>query len=350
MSVFLDGDIQIIIHSIISEHLSQKNASYYPLNPEEIGDGRLESQPYHFDSLGLVALATHVGDFFGVKNSGLEEFFLRHRDIKSWVAIIRDSLKRYDSTVTFMTSGTTGKPKRVEHPLEHIQKEVQYLASLLKGADCIHSFVRPHHIYGFIYTILLPKALNIPVFYNEPLPNNSFFNTMPNSLIIATPILYSHLDLFSQNFAPKCTLISSTQALEPQTYSLLQEKKAYKIYEFYGSSESMGVGYKNSAHEPFTLFDYHQKSNLPSIQDSLEFIDERHFFVKNREDGLVKYRGYKLDLKGYENQLYALKGTIEARVDIAKGSLVCFIKTDDKEALLKEIALLNPRPDQIIWI
>ena len=139
---FSKDDIGLIVHSIISEQLSRRDGDYFPLYPSFAGRGFLDKPPFSFDSLGLVNLATQVGDFFGVTHAGLEEHFLRHKNIRSWIDIISDSLKHYNKTLTFMTSGTTAKPKRVEHSLENILKEVQFLATLFADRKEIHSFVR----------------------------------------------------------------------------------------------------------------------------------------------------------------------------------------------------------------
>lgn len=347
---FSKDDIRCIVHSIISEQLSRRDGGYFPLHPLFKGRGFLDKKPFSCDSLTLVSLATQIGDFFGVAQVGLEEYFLRHKDIQSWVDIVYDSLKHYSKTLTFLTSGTTGPPKRIEHKTADILKETQFLTSLFAGRKEIDAFVRVHHIYGFLYAIALPKILGIKVSYHEPLPSREFFKKKKDNLIVATPPLYAQLDLYDESFDPSSVLVSSTEPLSEKTYELLRQKGASRIYEFYGSSESLGIGYKDAHDSPFVLFDYLNKDELLMVQDDLKFLDDTHFFVRNRKDSLVKHRGYKLDLQAYEKEFNALKNIQEARVKISKGSLNCFVKAEDKDKAMEDIASLELKPDQIIWM
>lgn len=348
---FNQENVAIIIRSIISQYLSKQNSSYFPLWFEYQQRGDLGNVPFWLDSLSLVALATEIGTFFGVHHSGLEDNFIRYTDIQSWNDIVLDSLKHSNQTITFFTSGTSGKPKQIEHPLQNIIKEALFLSTLFSKQTSIDSFVRPHHIYGFIYTIVLPQILGVPVTYHEPLPSRVFFKTAPNTLLVSTPTLYKELALFHEQFAPNSIITSSTEVLPKTVHELLQSKGIQEIYEIYGSSESLGVGYKTEAEAPFSLFDYLQKDSLQGIQDGMDFIDEKLFFIQNRSDELSKYRGYKLDLAAYETKLKSLEEIQEATASISKGELLCFVCAKNKPQALKQIAMhLSPTPDKIIWI
>ncbi|OIP56529.1 MAG: hypothetical protein AUK54_01900 [Helicobacteraceae bacterium CG2_30_36_10] len=348
---FTKENVAVIIRSIISQHLSEQNSSYFPLWFEYNQRGDLDNMPFWLDSLGLVTLATEIGTFFGVEHSGLEDNFIRYRDFQSWNDIVFDSLKHSDATITFFTSGTTGKSKQVKHPLKNIIKEATFLSTLFSGQTSIASFVRPHHIYGFIYTIVLPQILEVPVIYHEPLPSRAFFKTAPYSLLVSTPTLYRELALFEEQFSLNTIATSSTESLCKTTYELLKNKGLKEIYEIYGSSESLGVGYRTSLEAPFKLFDYLQKDFLLDIQDGMDFKEERLFTIQNRNDSLLKYRGYKLNLAEYETKLKLLEGIDEANASVSKGKLLCFICSKNKPEVLKQIALhLSPTPDKIIWL
>ncbi len=348
---FTKENVAVIIRSILSQHLSKQNSSYFPLWFEYPQRGDFSQEPFGFDSLSLVTLATEVGTFFGVHHTGLEENLIRYRDFQSWNDIVFDSLKHYNSTITFFTSGTTAKAKPVEHPLEKIIKEASFLSTLFEQPASIASFVRAHHIYGFIYTIVLPQMLDVPVLYHEPLPSRDFFKTAPHTLIVSTPTLYKELELFKERFSPHTQAISSTEPLSQNTYELLHNKGLEKLYEIYGSSESLGVGHRTSLEEPFRLFDYLHKDTLHAIQDGIDFKGEREFLIQNRNDHLLKYRGYKLNLVEYETNLKSLDGIQEATATLSKGELLCFVCAHNKPEVLRQIALhLSPTPDKIVWI
>ena len=341
----------MIISSIVSKYLCEKNSSTFALFVEYSGRGFLDAKPFYCDSLDLVSLAIEVGDFFGVTHSGLEEHFLRYRDLSSWVAIVEDSLQHYSATITFQTSGTTGEPKKVEHHITDLLQEAKALASLFWERKSVDAFVRPHHIYGFLYSIVLPKFLDLECKYYEPLPSKHIFTKRENSLVIATPTLYKNLSLLEGSFAADTILVSSSEALAQEDYTFLQKRGAKSIYEFYGSSESLGVGYKTDPKDPYTLFEHLDQQTLKEVQDSLHFIDTKHFYLQERKDERIKHRGYKLHLQSYEQELNALPSIKQAKVSLAKGSLICFINSTSKETTMEEIAQnLEIKPDEIVWM
>lgn len=344
-------DIEVLIASIISYELSKQNNTYFPLFFDLHQRGDLTKAPFSCDSLSLVLLATAVGDYFGVTQSGLEENFLRYRDFVSWVDIVADSLSYYSDGITFSTSGTTGEPQKVFHSMQNLQEEARYLATLLQGAKSISAFVRPHHIYGFLYTIALPKYMELQAKFYEPIPSDIFFKTPKDSLLISTPTLYDLIVKKEKSFNPNITAVSSTQPLKAATKEGLKEKGIEKVIEIYGSSQSLGVGYRWDNQEDFTLFDYLDQKSLCSLQDRLEWKNEREFTLCGRLDNGIKYRGYLMDLKEYEKEIKNLVGVKECNVVWSKGDIVAFITPNDKMTAMQSIAMhLKNKPDSIVWV
>lgn len=351
MLLLTKNDIKILIASIISQELSRQNSDYFPLFFQYSGRGDLTKEPFGCDSLLLVSLATSVGDYFGVPHSGLEENFIRHRDFTSWIDIVYDSLKHYNKGINFSTSGTTGVPQQVFHTQEALEKEASYLQSLFRKSKRIVSFVRPHHIYGFLYTIVLPKYLKIPVDFYEPIPNGTIYQTPKDSLLIATPAIYDVEVKKNGFFNENITAVSSTQTLDKKTKSALRQKAIEEVVEIYGSSQSLGIGYRFDTQEYFTLFAYHQRGSLKQVQDALMWQNEREFALQGRLDEQVKHRGMLLDLSRYEKQLHALEGVQECDVVFAKGQLIAYIKSCNKQKTMHSLAMMQAsRPDSIVWI
>lgn len=344
-------DVAILVASIISYELSKQNNTYFPLHFDVHQRGDFSKAPFFCDSLSLVTLATAVGEYFNLKESGLEEHFIRYRDFESWVDIVCDSLRHYSEGITFFTSGTTGEPKRIFHSMQSLAKEARYLATLLTGAKRVCAFVRPHHIYGFLYTIALPKYLGADATFHEPIPNNAFFDTPQNSLLISTPTLYEIVAKKGGRFLDNITAVSSTQLLEKKTKEQLKDCGIAKIIEIYGSSESLGVGYRRDFSEEFTLFEYLQKNALPTLQDRLEWSSERTFALGSRVDEKLKSKGYLIDTQEYQKKLQALTGVSECEVVWTKGQLVAFISPIDKNKAMQSIAnMQEKKPDSIVWI
>jgi acyl-coenzyme A synthetase/AMP-(fatty) acid ligase len=211
--------------------------------------------------------------------------------------------------------------------------------------------VRPHHIYGFLYTIVLPKVLKIKVSFHEPLPSNALFATASDSLLVSTPALYGQIVQMDKKFASNITAVSSTEPLAKKLFLDLKAKGIEKIIEMYGSSETLGVGYKEDEAAYFTLFNYLKKDTLRHIQDELLWSGERLFQVKTRLDTNVKHRGYLIDIHALEQTISKLDGVSECNLVFTKGEIVAFIKPFDKPIAIQSIAQLNPpKPDSIVWM
>jgi len=71
-----------------------------------------------------------------------------------------------ESFVTFWTSGTTGKPKPIKQRLKEFEVDTMYLLSKW-GEEFqsrkLCSTVSQHHIYGFLFGMLLPFIASVPI-------------------------------------------------------------------------------------------------------------------------------------------------------------------------------------------
>lgn len=349
--VLTKNDVQLLIRSIVSYELYKQRSVYFPLFFEYEGKGRLTNEPFGCDSLSLVSLAIAVGNYFGVHHSGLEENFIRYPDFESWIDIVYDSLKIHNEGIIFRTSGTTGEPKEIFHSFDVLRNEAIFLASLFADSESITAFVRPHHIYGFLYTIALPKYLKIKTSFHEPLPTDIFYTTPSNALLISTPTLYKQIVHINKKFASNITAVSSTEPLPKELWIALKNKGISNTIEMYGSSETLGLGYRKDEEDFFTLFEYLQKDRLESLQDELLWNENGRFKIVTRLDANVKHRGYLLNLKALQQDLCKLDGISECELSFTKGEIVAFIKSSDKRLAMESIAQCKPpRPDSIVWI
>ncbi len=288
-------DVALILHSMLAEQLSRERGSYFPVRAYLDAATPLSRPPFELDSLGLVRFASEASEFFGLHHSGLDEYLLRHPDLKSWRNIVLDGLDSHAGGLTFFTSGTTGEPKPVHHDPGRIEREVRFLAeTLFRGRRKVVTAARLHHIYGFLYGIALPRFLGRPVEPLEIMPSRRLVEeAVPGSLVVATPALYRQLDLLPARFGPDVQVVSSTEALDRVTWQALEARGVERVHEIYGSSETLGVGHRDGPDEPFQLFASADETTLERLQDHLEWVDDRRFRLRGRKDGAVKVRGYK---------------------------------------------------------
>ena len=115
------------------------------------------------DSLELLAMGTALAEALHLRGTAVDAGLLAQPVLDDWVAEARAGLDAGDGApaLTFRTSGSAGTPRRCTHALATLWQETQVLAGLVPGRRRILSAVPSHHIYGFLFTALLPRALGI---------------------------------------------------------------------------------------------------------------------------------------------------------------------------------------------
>jgi 4-coumarate--CoA ligase len=212
--------------------------------------------PWFMDSLELVTLSGMIAEVFHVREVGIEDMLLAQPTVDGWTEVLETSLAHYDQKLTFFTSGSTGTAKAVTHNTALLREEVATLAGMVRELipgtpKRILSTVPRNHIYGFLFTIMLPLELDIPVTRISGLT----MNLEDGDILITIPNL---LQLWWQNQStpPEHGLIvSSTAPLGAELASWLDTGRVAWM-EIYGSSETAGIAHRTSADPYFTLLPY----------------------------------------------------------------------------------------------
>src|SRR5438067_8507290 len=111
------------------------------------------------DSLELLHVAGALSGALQMHHSGVEDSLLMRRTLGDWVGIAAVALAHFDAALTFGSSGSTGQPKRCSHALATLEQEAQVLGMLFPERRRLLAAVPSHHIYGFLFTQLLPRHL-----------------------------------------------------------------------------------------------------------------------------------------------------------------------------------------------
>ena len=122
-----------------------------------LGDGGLGC-----DSLDLLSLAAAVNEMFHLHEVRTERALLGARHLGEWLDAVEAAWRAGVSRVTFATSGSTGRPKRCVQPVAHLAAEVDALAARWPDRRRVLALTPAHHIYGFLFTALLPDRLAVP--------------------------------------------------------------------------------------------------------------------------------------------------------------------------------------------
>lgn len=165
--------------------------------------------------------------------------------------------KSTERHITFFTSGSTGEPKPNTHDIALHVQEVTALAEIFSDRKRIVSFVPRHHIYGFLFSILLPKALKVDVRWEVPLPAPGLVSSLRSGdLVIAFPLLWDKLSDMKVRFGKDIQGITSTGPCPAETITTLCKNGLDRMYEIYGSSETGGVGYRHTPDGGYSLLPY----------------------------------------------------------------------------------------------
>lgn len=328
-------EIETVLLSIVSAELSHLRRRYYYFQFSDL-NSLFSEAPFFIDSMEFLYLASYVADYFGLYESGVEDVLLRYKTLKSWGELISDiGVKK----INFKTSGSAGVPKTITHNLEKLKKEAFYLSSLFEGRKRVISLAYSHHIYGFIFTILLPSCMQADMFQAGILASRRLEKLiLKDDLVVSTPFIYSNICKYE--FNANAAFVASGSPLAKDIYDNLS-RNSNKVWEIYGSTETAGIGVRSSFYEPFVLFSYLQ--NIESqiydngtklfLQDKLEWIDDTHFYVNGRLDDIVQVGGVNVSIIALKKIIIDSFDTIKElaiRLDKESGRLKAAFVVSDK--------------------
>jgi 4-coumarate--CoA ligase (photoactive yellow protein activation family) len=264
------------------------------------------------DSLELLGMGTALAEALHLDRAGVDSRLLAHPRLDAWVAAARDGLRAAaavgeDLALTFRTSGSTGAPKRCTHALALLWQEACELAHLLPGRRRILAVVPAHHIYGFLFTVLLPRALGVDIVADlrSATPATALNEARPGDLIVAHPGWWEQAARLAPRFAAD-VMGSTSTAPCPDPLAQTLGDAGLRLLQVYGSSETAGVGWREAADAPFTLLPWWTRSadagglarSLPGggavlhpLQDRLDWEDARRFRPAGRVDAAVQVGG-----------------------------------------------------------
>ncbi len=262
------------------------------------------------DSLELLALATALAEALHLHESGIEDYLLMKRRLGDWVDIADAGLKRFSDRLTFRTSGSTGTPKPCVHALASLQQEVEYLTTLFPGRRRVLCAVPSHHIYGFLFTVLLPRALGLAadnvIDIRGSTPSWLGLGASPGDLVIGHPEFWQAVARTVPQLPDDVVGVTSTAPCPDSVSEAVVGAGLSRLVQVYGSSECAGIGHRDSHWDPYTLMPHWNFDRdagrlmrlLPngtvdasSFQDHLEWLDARSFLVGPRSDSAVQVGG-----------------------------------------------------------
>lgn len=271
------------------------------------------------DSLERLDLATTVAVQFHLGETGLDRALLAQPRLADWTAIILESRRRWDLAVSFQTSGSTGRPRMHPHALALLGEEIDWFAERLAGHRRLLLAVPRHHIYGFLFGLMLPARLGLPVLdVRDRPPAGVLTSAQPGDLLIAHPAFLEMARRGLGRVAPGVGLVTSTAPCPPELWRDLVDAGFERILEVYGASETAGIAVRTEAAAPFALLPHWSRTHARdttgddpegssttglvrrdgkggllerALPDTVAWLDDRHFRVLGRQDAAVQVGG-----------------------------------------------------------
>jgi len=256
-----------------------------------------------------VRMAAQVAAFFGLD----DDFAMRLAAapaLGGWAELVAEAAGPRPKSITFFTSGSTGTPKPILRDFYDMEQDAEYLGRQLLGSKRIVSLVPPHHIYGFIYTVLIPKVLGASCLNKRfARPAAVIRSLEPGDAVVGIPQIWRLCTETRERFPASVIGVTSTGPCPAEVIHTLRRQGLAVMHEIYGSSESGAMGHRQSPDAPLTLMatwsrvsenafvrtrEDGTRSEPFVFQDELDWQDETHFLVKKRLDSAVQVAGVNI--------------------------------------------------------
>ncbi len=283
------------------------------------------------------------------------------------------SINKNDTFLHLFTSGSTGQPKLISKTYYNIITELQYLYKLLsiQESDVFLPLVPGFHIYGLLFTMLLPLLVGCKINLDVPFSPLGILEDGvirdKSTVIIGNPSLYSGISFLKKNFQIENLshvkyFISSTMPLERDTAENITNNLGVSILELYGSTETGGIAYrKTNISEYWTFFPYVKNKSTDDILEissptiSEEYLKkswyktgdiikyyDNNFILMGRDIQIAKIAGNRVSILEVENMIKKFPQVKDAVV------IVKSTKSIAGEILIAFIVLNNLQTDQSI--
>ena len=249
------------------------------------------------------------------------------------------------SFLRLFTGGSTGKPRVWSKSPRNLLAEAFYLRDkfALTNKDLFIATVPPYHIYGLLFSILLPFVSHgriLPEIYTFPQEIISTINRHKATVLVSVPIHYRSLKVDYLSIPSLKTAFSSSGVLNRSDATHFLKKTGLGIHEIYGSTETGGVASRSirentDSWKPADVVSWRLSGKRLAVRsdfisrelekdadgfcvtgDEVQPDKNGRFILLGRADGIVKVAGKRVDLLDVQNKIQMLP-TVRDTVVIA---------------------------------
>lgn len=295
-----DRTLRVIQHIVAGELATQRGSNRADLLAATSADDSLTDGHLAVDSIEMLSLARAVNEFFELDNVGLDEWLLRQRTLGQWRDLVQERLAETPLALGFRSGGTTGEPKVTRLPAEHLQREATELSAFIGHPKRIVCVAPLNHIYGFLWGALLSETLDITLLTGDS-AQGAASTPEPGDLLVGFPEWWRLLSGRSATFPEGVTGVTSTAPCPAALIHQLLGQGLERMLEIYGSSETGGIGWRDTPGAPYRLLGHWQpvgEDRLTSesgveatLPDRAHWHDDRHLEPLGRRDGAIQVAG-----------------------------------------------------------
>lgn len=296
-----------------------------------------------FDSLSRLELISRVNQFFQLSQTGAEDYLLVTPTLGRWVEVVTHHLVLVDTRLSFgfATSGTAGPVRTHVHGIDTLEAELKALcegplAKARPGARIV-SLVPPHHIYGFLFSCLLPAYLGVPVVDLHRLaPSALARNGRAGDLVIGTPFSWQMVAHAGAALPEGLQGITSAGPSTAETWQRCGDGRPDGMIEIYGATETGGLGSRRAFDAPFDLLPHLvplptgiARASDPDValpvQDRIDWQGSRQFKLNGRLDHIVQVAGVNVEPSLVAERIREVEGVSDVAVRLDGERLKAFV-------------------------
>lgn len=218
----------------------------------------LDEQGIGLDSLERLSIASALTEALHLHESGIEDLLLAQRSFGDWLEVADEGLQAFHARLTFRTSGSNGLPKACTHQTADLLQEVAHLATLIPRARRVLSAVPAHHIYGFLFTVLLPNLWDCHevIDIRRMTPQAVAKMLQAGDVVVSHPAHWSVFARHVQQVPDGVHGVTSTSPCPDLLAHRLEELGLGTLTQVYGSSETAGIATRTAAGAAFQLMPF----------------------------------------------------------------------------------------------
>ena len=323
--------------AVVASELRRQRGVHYP---DVLKDEWATSTPIGDSGLGLDSMEQlgalgALAEAFNLDDSLLSDD--PPQTVGAWVSWVMQAQVAGHGRMTVATSGSTGSPRPCVHDVADLIAEAAFLASQFVGRRRVVALVPAHHLYGIIWTALLPDALGVPVVVRAI---GAAVGLTAGDLVIAVPEQWQALGRIVRRFPTDVIGVSSAGPLNDSVGAGLLAAGLARLVDIYGSSETGGIAMRNVPASGYDLLPRWQMSEngdddwrlvdrhgrFWDLPDHVERIDGSTLRPLGRRDRAVQIGGHNVWPERVANTLRTVDGVADVAVRLhAHGRLKAFV-------------------------